>query len=75
MVLGLSEPWHVTKAEFVDGFESNMKLHLWLDFTRGYKYTIGSVVGTVMRPKTKREGPLISSNLVVTYTYVFHVLR
>lgn len=40
MALGLQKPWHVTKAEFIDGENSTKELHLWLDFTPGYKFSI-----------------------------------
>jgi hypothetical protein len=33
--LGLTEPWHVTKVEFVADPESTKGLHLWVDFTHG----------------------------------------
>jgi transposase len=53
LALGLTDPWHVTKVEFVDGPESTKELHLWIDFTRGYKFTINSVVGTAYDTEDK----------------------
>jgi transposase len=53
MALGLPEPWHVTKAEFIDGPDSTKELHLWLDFNRGYKFAIGSIVGTAYDTEDK----------------------
>lgn len=40
MALGLEKPWNVTKAEFIDKENSTKELHLWLDFTPGYKFSI-----------------------------------
>lgn len=54
MALGLSEPWYVSKAEFVDVDNSVKELHLWLDFTRGYKFSInGSVPSTAYDTEDK----------------------
>lgn len=38
MALGLSEPWYVSKVEFIDGASSNKELHIWLSFSRGYHF-------------------------------------
>lgn len=43
MALGLTEPWHVTKAEFVKCEDSSKELHIWIDFTKGYKFSFGDV--------------------------------
>jgi transposase len=41
--LGLSSPWYVEKAEFLDSAESISKeLHLYMNFERGYKFPSGS---------------------------------
>ena len=40
MALGLQEPWHVVKAEFVEVGKNSKELHLWLDFTPGYKFSV-----------------------------------
>jgi transposase len=43
IALGLSIPWYVEKAEFVDSKGGLTKeLHLYLNFERGYKFPIGS---------------------------------
>jgi hypothetical protein len=43
IALGLSSPWYVEKAEFLDSAESISKeLYLYLNFERGYKFASGS---------------------------------
>ena len=42
MALGLQEPWYVTKAEFVNCEDSSKELHIWIDFTKGYKFCFGN---------------------------------
>ena len=43
MALGLSSPWYVEKAEFIDSAERISKeLHLYLNFERGYRFSSGS---------------------------------
>ena len=37
--LGLEAPWHVVRAEFIVASDSNKELHLWIEFTRGYKFS------------------------------------
>lgn len=44
--LGLQEPWHVVKAEFVDASKNSKELHLWLDFTPGYKFSVNGSTPT-----------------------------
>nr|WP_308572146.1 ISL3 family transposase [uncultured Prevotella sp.] len=46
MALGLSEPWYVSKVEFIDGEHSTKELHLWLSFKRGHRFTVGGIEGT-----------------------------
>lgn len=40
IALGLSEPWRVTKAKLEDAGDNAKELHLWLDFTSGYKFSV-----------------------------------
>lgn len=40
MALGLSEPWYVSKVEFIEGKHSNKELHIWLSFNRGYRFKL-----------------------------------
>jgi hypothetical protein len=43
IALGLISPRYVERAEFLDSAESISKeLHLYLNFERGYKFSIGS---------------------------------
>jgi transposase len=46
MALGLSEPWYISKVEFIDGAHSTKELHLWLSFNRGHRFTVGGIEGT-----------------------------
>lgn len=39
MALCLTEPWHVTKADFVKCEDSSKELHIWIDFTKGFKFS------------------------------------
>ena len=38
--LGLSEPWYVSKVEFIAGKHSNKELHIWLSFNRGARFRV-----------------------------------
>lgn len=40
MALGLSEPWYVSKVEFIEGKHSNKELHIWLSFNRGHRFKL-----------------------------------
>ena len=42
LALGLAEPWYVSKVELIEGEQSKKELHLWLSFTRGYRFTFGT---------------------------------
>ena len=42
LALGLAEPWYVSKVELIEGDQSKKELHLWLSFTRGYRFTFGT---------------------------------
>jgi transposase len=53
MALGLVEPWHVSKVEFQDSSDSVKELHIWLEFTRGYKFTVDSVEATAYDTEDK----------------------
>jgi transposase len=53
MALGLVEPWHVSKVEFQDSSESIKELHIWIEFTRGYKFTVDSVESTAYDTEDK----------------------
>ena len=46
MALGLSEPWYVSKVEFIDGECSGKELHIWLNFRRGHRFRVGDKEGT-----------------------------
>lgn len=39
--LDLSEPWYVSKVEFIEGEHSQKELHLWLSFRRGHRFMVG----------------------------------
>jgi transposase len=38
--LGLSEPWYIQKVEFETVKEGVKELHIWIDFTRGARFTM-----------------------------------
>ena len=40
LALGLQEPWHVAKVSFVATEGSSKELHLWLEFSKGAKFSI-----------------------------------
>lgn len=46
MALGLSEPWTVSKVEFIDGEHSTKELHIWLSFPRGHRFKVGAAEAT-----------------------------
>ena len=46
MALGLSEPWTVSKIEFIDGDHSAKELHIWLSFPRGHRFKVGEAEAT-----------------------------
>lgn len=41
MALGLSDPWYVSRVEFIDGASSKKELHIWLSFSRGHRFRVG----------------------------------
>lgn len=55
MALGLNDPWFVSKAEFVDAGKNKKELHLWLDFTPGYKFSIDGCAPQTAYDTVERE--------------------
>ena len=73
MALGLSEPWTVSKIEFIDGEHSAKELHIWLSFPRGHRFKVGEAEATAYDTidKTWRHlNPKCSFLILVDYLLV-----
>ena len=44
--LGLQSPWQIVKVDFAEVSANTPELHLWIDFQKGHKFSIGGTTST-----------------------------